>query len=77
MRGGFINLPSRNGGTFLDAGIYGDWWSSRGSSTRTDGSAIPSAYVLYFTTTGVGPSAGPHTRYAGFPLRCLSTVLDM
>ena len=76
VRSGVINLTV-SAGTFRYAGQWGDDWSSRASSTRYDGSAIPSAYYLAFTATGVTPSAGPSTRYYGFSLRCLSTVLDM
>ena len=64
-------------GKSWDAGRIGYGWSSRGSSTRYDGVAIPSAYNLYFGATGVSPSGGPNHRYYGFPLRCLSTVLYM
>ncbi len=76
VRSGYVD-PSVSAGTFRYAGILGYWWSSRGSSTRYDGVATPSAYVLNFNATGVYPSAGPHNRYLGFSLRCLSTVLDM
>ena len=72
-----MNLPGVSGATLRDAGSIGYWWSSRGSSTRFDGVATPSAYYLRFSATGVSPSDGPGNRYAGFSLRCLSTVLDM
>jgi len=73
----------RSGGLAPDAGKSwnpgqdGYDWSSRASSTRYDGAAIPSAYYLGFNATGVYPSSGPFNRYLGFPLRCLSTVLGM
>ena len=74
VRSGNLNP---NDGKSWNAGINGYWWSSRGSSTRYDGVATPSAYNLNFNATGVYPSNGPHNRYYGFPLRCLSTVLGM
>ncbi len=77
VRSGYMNLPGVSGATLRDAGSIGYWWSSRGSSTRFDGVATPSAYVFAFSGTGVNPSHGPGDRYHGFPLRCLSTVLDM
>ncbi len=76
VRSGWIPL-SVTAGTFRLAGSAGLWWSSLASSTRADGAAIPSAYYLGFNTTDVSPSGGPDNRYTGFPLRCLSTVLDM
>ena len=77
VRSGYMNLPGVSGATLRDAGSIGYWWSSRGSSTRFDGVATPSAYVFAFSGTGVNPSHGPGDRYHGFPLRCLSTVLDV
>ena len=74
VRSGYLGP---NGGKSWYAGINGNWWSSRGSSTRYDGVATPSAYHLNFSDTGVNPSYGPDNRYYGFSLRCLSTVLDM
>ncbi len=75
VRSGFINLPSRNGGTFLAAGLYGDWWSSRAAAYTSSTSAT--AYLLTFNASTVYPSYGPDFRWYGFSLRCLSTVLDM
>ena len=76
VRSGYVDPPV-TAGTFRYAGQWGYDWSSRGSSTRFDGVATPSAYYLRFSATGVSPSDGPGNRYAGFSLRCLSTVLDM
>ena len=76
VRSGHVNLTV-SAGTFRYAGQWGYDWSSRGSSTRFDGVATPSAYVFAFSGTGVNPSHGPGDRFLGFPLRCLSTVLDM
>ena len=76
VRSGDVELRITTG-TFRGAGAYGIYWSSLASSTRADGAAIPSAYYLHFNATGVRPSNGPDNRYRGFPLRCLSTVLDM
>ena len=64
-------------GKFWLAGQDGYWWSSRGSSARDGGDIIPSAYRLSFNITGTYPSGGPRERHYGFPLRCLSTVLDI
>ena len=77
VRSGYVLLPGVSGATFRDAGVLGYGWSSRGSSTRYDGVATPSAYYLLFNATGVTPSHGPYERWLSFPLRCLSTVLDM
>ena len=77
VRSGYVNLPGVSGATFRNAGINGYGWSSRASSTRYDGSAIPSAYNLEFNASAVDPSNGPNERWLGFSLRCLSTVLDM
>ena len=71
VRSGNVNLPGVSGATFRNAGINGYGWSSRGSSTRNDGAAIPSGYNLEFNATGVNPSNGPNERWHGFPLRCL------
>ena len=68
VRSGDLNP---NDGKSWNAGLYGYWWSSRGSSTRYDGVATPSAYNLNFNATGVNPSNGPNNRYNGFSLRCL------
>ena len=70
------NLSPHDGKSW-HAGQGGLYWSWRGSSTRYDGTAIPSAYYLEFNVTGVYPSRGPLERWHGFPLRCLSTVLGM
>ena len=77
VRSGYVYLPGVSGATFRGAGIYGYDWSSRASSTRSDGAAIPSAYYLDFNASTVHPSFGPYERWRGFPLRCLSTVLGM
>ena len=76
VRSGHV-YPAITAGTFRGAGLTGHYWSSLASSTRYDGSAIPSGYSLGFDASTVYPSNGPYERYLGFPLRCLSTVLDM
>ncbi len=76
VRSGDVELPITTG-TFRFAGVGGIYWSSRVSSAGANGTTTPSAYNLNFNATGVYPSAGPHERWYGFPLRCLSTVLDM
>ncbi len=77
VRSGWIHLPGVSGSTFRVAGTNGGEWSSYLASTRSDGTTIPSGYHFGFTTSVVAPSGGPDYRYYGFPLRCLSTVLDM
>ncbi len=69
VRSGYVYLPN-TAGTLRYAGINADYWSSRAEAATT-------AYYLSFNATAVGPSGGPHNRWHGFPLRCLSTVLDM
>ena len=64
-------------GKSWNAGQDGYVWSSRGSSTRSDGATMPSAYYFAFNAVGVYPSLGPTDRWFGHPLRCLSTVLDI
>ena len=76
MRSGIVTISSTIS-TFTNAGIRSYGWSSRGTATRYDGANIPSSYNLDFNATGVLPSNGPSNRYLGFPLRCLSTVLDI
>ena len=76
MRSGVIDLTIADG-TLGNTGIYGYNWSSRGSSTHTNGSAIPSAYYLYFGVSDASPSRGLLNRWYSRSLRCLSTVLDI
>ena len=76
VRSGDVELPITTG-TFRFAGAYGIYWSSRASSASANGTTIPSAYYLDFGPSAVGPSGGPNVRWHAFPLRCLSTVLDM
>ena len=74
VRSGDLSLDN---GKFWYAGIDGWLWSSRGTTTRFDGTASLSGYVLLFDADSTNPSGGPHYRYVGIPLRCLSTVLDI
>ena len=74
MRSGRLSLYD---GKAWYAGANGYWWPSRGTSTRSDGIAVPSGYSLAFGASGVNPSYGPSERWFAFSLRCLSTVLDM
>ena len=76
VRSGDVELPITTG-TFRFAGVGGIYWSSRASSAGANGTTTPSAYNINFNATGVYPSNGPYERWLGFPLRCLSTVLDM
>ena len=69
MRSGYVALTV-SAGTFRNTGQYGFWWSSRSYSTTT------SAYLLDFNASTVYPS-NYNSRWDGFPLRCLSTVLGM
>ncbi len=77
VRSGNVFLPGVSGATFSLASVHGYNWSSRGSSVRHDGVVIPSAYRLGFNASTVRTSDGPYERWLGFPLRCLSTVLEM
>ena len=74
MRSGFIYLPSS--ATLIVASANGYNWSSRGTSNRSDGAVSPSGYHLSLSGNGVSPSISDE-RYYGYPLRCLSTVLDI
>ena len=71
VRSGYMNLPGVSGATLRNAGINGYGWSSRASSTRYDGSAIPSGYNLGFDASTVYPSNGPYERWLGFPSAAL------
>lgn len=64
VRSGVID-PTITAGTYRNAGVNGNWWSSRGD-------AATNAYNLNFNATGVYPSNGPNARYVGRSLRCLS-----
>ena len=70
MRSGYIFLPGSSGGTFMGAGLRGHGWSSR---TWT---LVEAAYDLKFDASNVNASTDTN-RYYAFPLRCLSTVLDI
>ena len=74
VRSGDVELPITTG-TFRFAGVGGIYWSSRAAADTSSTSAT--AYYLAFDESTVYPSSGPSTRWNGFPLRCLSTVLDM
>ncbi len=65
VRSGYLHPANAS---LMNAGNGGGWWSSYGEATI-------GAYHLYITV-GVNPSNGSGS-YAGFPLRCLSTVLGM
>ena len=71
VRSGWVGLPY-TAGTFGGAGYESFWWSSR-TYPSTD-----YAYHLY-VAANTYPSGNTYFsyRYGGFPLRCLSTVLDM
>ena len=75
VRSGSFYLAN-TAGVLRYAGQLGYWWSSRGADTVW-GSAGLGGYYLGFNANDVNPSNGPNTRWPGFPLRCLSTVLDM
>ena len=75
MRSGYVNLTAVNE-VFRGSGGVGYVWSSRASNIY-NGTTSLSAYFLTLSPTTVSPSAGPGHRHAAFPLRCLSTVLDM
>ncbi len=74
MRSGVI-YTTNTAGTFRHAGINGHWWVSRATTYNSSTSAL--AYEFHFGATDVYTSGGPYTRYSGYPLRCLSTVLDI
>ncbi len=74
VHSGRINLTV-SAGTLGYADQYGHWWPSRAAAYTSSTSAT--AYYLDFRDTAVYPSNGPVNRWNGFPLRCLSTVLDM
>ncbi len=76
MRSGDIFLLN-TAGTFRNPGQWGLGWSSRATSTNTNGAVDPSAYYFYFGSSIASPSEGPWQRWLGRPLRCLSTVLGM
>ena len=69
MRSGRIYPIGVDGKTFGYTN-EGFGWSSRTSTTNT------LTYTVYLNEDIVRPSSGPYNRWHGFPLRCLSTVLD-
>ena len=79
VRSGLVYfLP--NTGAFRHAGQVVYLWSSRGGNTNlSSGISSPGSYLLDISYTNgvVKPSQGPYARSYGFPLRCLSTVLDI
>ena len=75
MRSGLINLPGISGATFRNAGQWGFGWSSRAAAYTSSTSAT--VYFLQIEPSVVIPSYGPTNRWHSFPLRCLSTVLDI
>ncbi len=74
MRSGYVNLIIA-AGVFRNAGEWGPIWSSHANMYTSNTSAT--AYYLTFNATDVYPSLGPDSRFYAFPLRCLSTVLDI
>ncbi len=75
MRSGILDLTVML--TYRTGGECGQAWSSRGAYPHITGTATLSDYILYFNSIHVIPSHGPYERSAGYPLRCLSTVLGM
>ena len=69
MRSGHFYLTNA-AGVFRYAGQWGNIWSSRSGAAGV-------VYYLHFGPSEVNPSVDPPTRYNGFSLRCLSTVLGM
>ena len=72
VRSGFVDPPV-TAGTFRLAGFNGNDWSSR-AGTYTSSTAATTYYLAFLNA--IYPSYENH-HYYGFPLRCLSTVLDM
>ena len=66
VRSGIIDL--HNTSTLRYSGLNNDDWSSQAYLAEH-------AYYLEFST--VVTTSREHNRWHGFPLRCLSTVLDM
>ena len=72
MRSGDIALTNTTG-VLKNASISGYNWPSR----AVDYATSANAYYLVFNASEVFSSGGPTDRHYAFPLRCLSTVLDM
>ncbi len=72
VRSGDIALTNTTG-VLKNASISGYNWPSR----AVDYATSANAYYLVFNASEVFSSGGPTDRYYAFPLRCLSTVLDM
>ena len=73
MRSGFIVLPSSS--AFWLAGEKGYACSSRAVDYTS--SILATAYSFAIEANLTIASNGPGARYYGFPLRCLSTALDI
>ena len=69
VRSGYIYLPGI-ANTLRSLGHYATYWSSYSD-------ALGIAYNFLLDINGVYPSRGPNHDWHGFPLRCLSTVLDI
>ena len=70
MRSGYVELL-KSTGTLRVTGQWGHYWSSQ-AGTYTSSTAA-TAYNFEFNTA-INPSH-ENSRWYGFPLRCLSTVL--
>ena len=73
VRSGYINLNNL-AGSARHVGDIGYGWPRVAVTFASI--ADTTAYFLDLNTTGVNPSNGPVNRWAGFPLRCLSTALE-
>ena len=71
VRSGYIS-PSTG---FSHAGYGGDYRSSRAATYESN--ILATTIYFAFNNINTITSNGPYGRFYGFPLRCLSTVLDM
>ena len=77
VRSGYISLSGHDGATFWYAGQWGYDSTSRATTVRYDNANISSSYYFNFNSINTYSSGGPNDRWYAFPLRCLSTVLDI
>ena len=57
---------SVNGGSVLNRGSYGGYWSSTAASSN-------SAYYLYLLSSSVYPGTGDYSKYYGWTIRCVAS----
>ena len=74
MRSGWVNLLKAS--SLYSAGLTGHIWSSFATAERDSNEYMLGTYDLGFNSEEVSTSHSS-IRHQAFPLRCLSTVIDI